>query len=65
MLILIMLLTCLISCKTIDNNGVFAPPQRPKLHWQDDGNFVYLSKIDAVKLAQYFIDIDAYIKKTQ
>jgi hypothetical protein len=62
-----MLLTCLTGCKTTNTSqgGLFAPPVRPELHWHDDGDRVSLSKSEAVALARYFIDVDAYIKKTQ
>jgi hypothetical protein len=35
------------------------------LHWYDEGERVSLSKAEAVALARYFIDVDAYIAKTQ
>jgi hypothetical protein len=42
-----------------------APPVRPKLYWQDDGERVSLSKYDAKLLYDYLVDVEAYIKATQ
>lgn len=63
-LILITLLTLSTSCSTIPADITYAAPVRPRLSWQDDGDRASISKEDAVKLAHYFIEVDAYITKT-
>jgi hypothetical protein len=67
LLIVVMLLISLTSCKTVSksNNGLFVAPVRPSLQWQDDGQRTSISKEDAVKLAHYFVDLAAYVKKTR
>ena len=40
-------------------------PTRPVITWQDDGDRVSIPKEEAVALAKYFNEIDAYIAKVE
>jgi hypothetical protein len=63
-----MLFLSLMSCSTIQVNDTcpkYAPPVKPHIEWQDDGQRASLSIAEAVALARYLIEVDGYIEKTQ